>query len=426
MSQSRANRRARRGSSTARTLGALLAALSLHAASAWLLAALGSWDGLMAGHRRASIADTAARNGGDLLAGARVVAEEDRPIEIQALVDELARPEAKTAEEKKREEQKKREEEDPRAKGQVVDIARPAIEARPDEARFVAEYDSRVARETRGPIGRDKAGEAVAVRGGDRSRIGAEPHPDAAMAGGLPGPRALRRAGGQSGPRTRAERHGLLGQDGSAETLSADGDSARAGAPGAPGAPAASPAREGGSDGDAAVDRLGMGEEGSGGPGEPRLSPTEEMLTRAMGKGAGSSDWLRDVDDGESTALNAKHFKFAPFFNRMRRAVADEWRPDVDVLMLRHDPTGHVYGSRDRITLVRVHLRPDGSVEDVTLLESSGVAFLDEAARDSFRRAGPFVNPPTQLVEADGLIHFNFGFCVDLSGHGKVKVFRYK
>ena len=94
MSQSRRGRRARGGSSAGRALGALLAALALHATSAWLLAALGSWDGLGAAHRRFVAADTGARGGGDLLAAPRVAADDDRPIEIQALVDELARPEA--------------------------------------------------------------------------------------------------------------------------------------------------------------------------------------------------------------------------------------------------------------------------------------------------------------------------------------------
>ena len=74
---------------------------------------------------------------------------------------------------------------------------------------------------------------------------------------------------------------------------------------------------------------------------------------------------------------------------------------------------------------VRVHLRPDGALQGVTLLESSGVDFLDEEGIDAFRRAQPFVNPPPQLVEADGLIHFNFGFIFELSGNTRFRVLRY-
>jgi TonB family protein len=169
-----------------------------------------------------------------------------------------------------------------------------------------------------------------------------------------------------------------------------------------------------------------LGDEGvPGRPGEahPDLQPTDEMLNRAIARGSGSPDWLRDVDDGESTALNAKKFKYASFFNRVKRAVAQEWHPDV--VYVRHDPSGNVYGNKDRVTVVRVHLRPDGTLASTTLLQTSGVEFLDEEGRDAFQRAQPFPNPPPQLVEADGLIHFNFGFIFELSGRTSFKVLRY-
>src|SRR5260221_106145 len=68
--------------------------------------------------------------------------------------------------------------------------------------------------------------------------------------------------------------------------------------------------------------RLGEGGmPGTRGVPHPNLRPTPEMLARAIGKGAGSPDYLRDIDDGESTALNAKKFKYASFFNRVKRAV---------------------------------------------------------------------------------------------------------
>src|SRR5205823_6079257 len=96
---------------------------------------------------------------------ATAVAEDEQPIEIQSLIDTLAQPEVATPAEKRAEEQKRKEEEDPNAHGQVVDIARPAIEARPDEADYLAEYDSRVARETRGKAGR-QVGAPQAQEGG--------------------------------------------------------------------------------------------------------------------------------------------------------------------------------------------------------------------------------------------------------------------
>jgi TonB family protein len=331
---------------------------------------------------------------------------DERPIEIQTLVDELQRPDAPTEAEKRAEEEKRKQEEDPNAEGQVVDIARPPIEERPDDkARFLAEYDSKVERETRGRAGRDRAGAPHEEGGEAQPREPSPPippgMPDARP--GLPGPPAERARPDHRG--------GTMGQEGQAEEMTNDGESRRPGARGEPGRQAGPRLGEG-------------GVPGSRGVPQPNLKPTPEMLTRAIGKGAGSPDYLRDIDDGESTALNAKKFKYASFFNRVKRAVAEEWHPDI--VYLRHDPSGNVYGTKDRVTVLRVHLRPNGQLVNVTMLQASGVEFLDDEAIDAFRRAQPFVNPPQALIESDGLIHFNFGFIFELSGHTQFKVFRYQ
>ena len=60
------------------------------------------------------------------------------------------------------------------------------------------------------------------------------------------------------------------------------------------------------------------------------------------------------------------------------------------------------------------------------MLQSSGVDFLDDEAIDAFKKAAPFPNPPKDLVESDGQIHFNFAFIFELSGHGSLKVYKYQ
>ena len=124
-------------------------------------------------------------------------------------------------------------------------------------------------------------------------------------------------------------------------------------------------------------------------------------------------DYLKDVDDGDATALNSKKWKHAPFFNRVKRQVADEWHPEL--VYVRHDPNGNVYGVKDRVTVLRIHLSPTASWPAWTVLQSSGVDFLDDEAIDAFKKAAPFPNPPKELVEGDGQIHFNFAFIFELS-----------
>ena len=84
--------------------------------------------------------------------------EDDRPMEIETIVNQPDRPDEKTVEEKLREEKEKKEQDDKNPHGQVVDIAKPMIEERPDRADFVSEYDSKVDKQTKGATGRDQAG----------------------------------------------------------------------------------------------------------------------------------------------------------------------------------------------------------------------------------------------------------------------------
>ncbi|HEX2570792.1 MAG TPA: energy transducer TonB [Polyangia bacterium] len=394
-------RRSRRGRSRTRAALAASAALLLHLSAVALLVNL-SWDETL------NLADGKAHAPSD----AGPAAEgEGPPLEIESIVNDIQRPVRRSEAEKRAEEEKKKEEDETHPNGKLVDIARPAIEQRPDQADHVAEYDSTVARETHGPQGRDAAGarEEILVPGSQAKPAAAAalPAPKAPQGNplarpGLPGPLALER---------QRQRQPLpSGQGGSTNEASGDGNERRPGVPALP-SPSVRPSVPGGG---------GI----PGQPGLPNLVPSQEALARAVGKGGGSFDDLRDLDDGESTALNAKKWKFATYFNRIRHAVADQWHPDV--VYLHHDPSGNVYGQKDRVTVLRVRLASDGSLAGVNVIESSGADFLDDEAMEAFRRAQPFPNPPSQLIDADGYVHFSFGFIFELSGRTSLKFFKYQ
>ncbi|MCG3173644.1 MAG: hypothetical protein GMKNLPBB_01843 [Myxococcota bacterium] len=150
-----------------------------------------------------------------------------------------------------------------------------------------------------------------------------------------------------------------------------------------------------------------------------RLLP--ENAVAGKFSGAPAPDHLPDVDEGEATFLNTREWKYASFFNRVKRDVSQNWRPDVIFLM--RDPTGRVYGYKDRYTLLRIQLEPDGKLRNVAIEESSGVDFLDEEAVRAFYKAAPFGNPPQGLV-MNGVIDFKFGFFVEVSGRSQFKLFR--
>jgi TonB family protein len=162
---------------------------------------------------------------------------------------------------------------------------------------------------------------------------------------------------------------------------------------------------------------------GGGTPGgaPPMLVPTDQQLARVVG--GTTQDALKDVDDGEETALNSKKWRFASFFNRVKRQVAEHWHPEE--AYRRRDPTGAVYGRQNRYTELRIQLKPDGRLANVALAQPSGLEFLDDEAIEAFKEAQPFPNPPRQLVESSGLINFRFGFLFDLNGPPQMRWFRY-
>jgi TonB family protein len=160
---------------------------------------------------------------------------------------------------------------------------------------------------------------------------------------------------------------------------------------------------------------------GAGGTGSHlNLIPSQSLLDRITG--APANDHLEGVDEGEGTYLNTREWKYAGFFNRVKQSVGEHWDPGT--VMRRRDPSGEIYGWRDRRTIVNVTLNKSGGLEDLTVEKSCGVDFLDEEAMGAFKRAQPFQNPPAALLDADGLIKFSFGFFLEMNQGGILQMFR--
>jgi TonB family protein len=320
--------------------------------------------------------------------------DEDAAREIIADLDRQA--------EKKKADEVKKQVESIHPDGQVVDVPAPREEKRPDDARFVSEHDTTVTKEMKKYGKFDEK-----AREGDARGTAEQTTP--------------RSPAQQSTDRRLAMREPQLRRPSPLRSLSpesadrpAEQSGDRYGAP-SPGAP--SP--------DGVLPQLGKAfrtPPGGGGPagGSAALMPSEEQMARAVG--SGTQDALKDIDDGEETALNSKRWKFASFFNRVKKQVADHWHPEE--AYRRSDPTGSVYGSKNRLTVLRVQLKPDGTLANVALEQASGVEFLDDEAIEAFKQAQPFPNPPLQLVD-QGTINFRFGFLFELSGAPRMRLFRY-
>jgi TonB family protein len=324
-------------------------------------------------------------------------------IEVGMLDDAAAREiiaELERKDEERKAEEIKKEENALKAPGQVVDLPTPREQRRPDDARFVSEHDSTVEHETK-RYGRFE---------------------DNARQGSANGTASVPRPASPSGDGRLAMRTPDLGKF--LRGPAAQGPAARAN-PGRPGntygAPDPGHLEQGGVIPELGADaQLRPGGGGARGGSGPSLMPSEEQLARAIG--GGTQDALKDIDDGDETALNSKRWRFASFFNRVKRQVAEHWHPDE--VYRQRDPTGSVYGRRNRYTELRIQLNPDGRLSKVALATPSGLEFLDDEAVEAFKEAEPFPNPPRQLIE-NGTINFGFGFLFDLNGPPQMRWFRY-
>ncbi len=153
----------------------------------------------------------------------------------------------------------------------------------------------------------------------------------------------------------------------------------------------------------------------------PSKAQTAEFLNEIGDNG--TFHYLQDVEEGDRTLLNQKRNRYWSFWDRMVRSVRREWKPQK--ALRQRDPYGNVYGVRNFYTSVSVTLNFDGSIQKLRIAHSSEVDFMDDEAVRALLEAGPFPNPPEGLRDEDGLIHFKFGFNLEIVS-GEVKLFNIK
>ncbi|HZZ84863.1 MAG TPA: TonB family protein [Anaeromyxobacteraceae bacterium] len=307
----------------------------------------------------------------------------------------------------------------PQAPGQVVDVEPSRNDAAPKDSRFVSERNNTVEKETRSRDARAgykntlaRPSEPKAPTPKPQRLLEPLRKPAPQVAGQQGNPSAGGRSGAPAEAAKRAQeaqRKLALGEDPNGMLRlrpPAVGQEGRAGAAGGTTGAAGQAGAE------------GKGSE-AGRPGRLDLHPSASTYDKLAGGPA--PDKLEGVEEGEGTYLNTREWKYAGYLNRIKQAVANEWRPG-DALATR-DPTGRMYAYKDRITLVDVTLDRGGTLKDVRVHQSSGVDFLDRVAMDAFRKASPFVNPPAGMADEHGEIRFGFGFYLEVGSAG-LRVFR--
>lgn len=138
----------------------------------------------------------------------------------------------------------------------------------------------------------------------------------------------------------------------------------------------------------------------------PYLNGNDDVLTSP------SNDFLKDIETSNETLLNTNKFVYASYFNKLKQAISKHWTPSY-VLMI-NDPGGHLYGKKDRYTKLIVKINKNGTLKTARVETASGIDFLDREAINAFKMAAPFPNPPEVLLNKDEVLEIPFGFMVTM------------
>ena len=137
--------------------------------------------------------------------------------------------------------------------------------------------------------------------------------------------------------------------------------------------------------------------------------PVPASSTEARRAGAPNNDLLNE-EVGDATRLNTREFLYAGYINRIRRLVSFYWKQNIDNI-----PRSEPLTKSSYTTVVDVVLDSHGALESIEISTRSGSDVIDNCIIDAFRIAGPFPNPPEQLIAKDGRVYLpEFGFTLEV------------
>lgn len=147
-------------------------------------------------------------------------------------------------------------------------------------------------------------------------------------------------------------------------------------------------------------------------------SPSQAMkgLRNGTSKQAGLSqanDFVKDVPLGDFTKLNTQEFAFYGFYHRIRQKLEQFWGVNIQDQAEKIMKSGRSIASgQNHLTSLIINIDAKGEIVKVKIKSTSGIKELDEAAIKSFNQAGPFPNPPKDMVK-NGSATIEWGFVVN-------------
>jgi TonB family protein len=137
-----------------------------------------------------------------------------------------------------------------------------------------------------------------------------------------------------------------------------------------------------------------------------RGMPLQEYPTP---EGGPSFDGL-GLEEGAETRLHTRRFAPAAYWADVRARIQDDWHRRALVLLQEWDPHEDTYFYKPRTVRLAITIDSKGTVSDVHVLESSRLDFYDAIALAAVKGKQPYPPPPPAAVRQDGSARINMAF----------------
>ena len=127
-----------------------------------------------------------------------------------------------------------------------------------------------------------------------------------------------------------------------------------------------------------------------------------------------SSDYLKDIEEGEQTLLNTRAFKFYTYYNRIKQQVQTSWKSMIkkEVRKLLLQQRESILGAGQRTSLL-ITLDRFGALVSIKVLKKSHITILDHIAVKSFQLTAPFPHPPKGLIGEKEFLQIRWDFILE-------------
>jgi TonB family protein len=118
------------------------------------------------------------------------------------------------------------------------------------------------------------------------------------------------------------------------------------------------------------------------------------------------------VKPGREISLGRAAGPFATYIVQMHKRIHPYFTDDF-LGQLPKAATTHLLSDLRLVATIEIVLKPDGTIDRLGVIKSSGVTIFDLVALESIDRAAPFGPAPVEIVSEDHLVYLHWDFYRD-------------